>query len=136
MNGAKLPRPPVHRITLVQLFCLVIAWWAVSASVGGVAASSFLYGGLIAVSAQAYFAFQVFRYTGAQAAPRIARASIAGEVGKFVLTVTGFGLVFALVRPLEGWAVFAGYGVMLIIQVVGSALLLPRNPAPTENVKS
>ena len=40
------------------------------------------------------------------------------------MAITGFGLVFALLRPIEAGAVFAGYGTMLIIQVTGSWLLL------------
>ena len=73
---------------------------------------------------QAYFAWRVFQYSGARFAEQIARASYAGEIAKFLLTVSGFALVFALLRPLEAWAVFAGYGGMLIIKVTGSWLLL------------
>ncbi len=89
-----------------------------------VLAISLVAGGLIAVLPQAYFAYRVFHRAGAQAARHIARASYAGEIGKFVMAVAGFALVFALLRPIEGWAVFAGYGGMLVIQVTGAWLLL------------
>ena len=70
----------------------------------------------------------VFGLQGARAMQQIARNSYAAEIGKFVMAVTGFMLVFAMVRPLEGWAVFASYGVMLVIQIIGAWLLL-RNSA-------
>jgi ATP synthase protein I len=89
-----------------------------------VVADSLLYGGCIAVVPQAWFAWRVFQYRGARSAAQIARASYAGEVAKFVLTVSGFAAVFALARPITGWAVFAGYGEMLVIQILGSWWLL------------
>ena len=124
MKGARLPRPPAHRITLAQVAVLVVVGGALDYAAYPSVAESLILGGLIAVLSQAYFAWRVFRHRGAQAASRIARASYAGEIGKFLLAVTGFALVFAFYRPLQAWAVFAGYGGMLIIQVTGSWLLL------------
>ncbi len=129
MSGARLPRPPVHRISVVQIVILVVVCLALKYGVTPVLAESLLLGGLIAILPQAYFAWRVFQHQGARAAHHIARSSYVGEVGKFVLAVTGFALVFAFYRPVEAWAVFAGYGGMLIIQVTGSWLLL-RQAAP------
>jgi len=81
-------------------------------------------GGLIAVVPQAYFATLAFRWRGARAAGAIARSSYAGEVGKFFLSVAGFAMVCSALRPISGLAVFAGYLVMLAIQIIGSWLLL------------
>ena len=81
-------------------------------------------GGLTAILPQAYFASRVFKRSGARAAEQIAHTSYAGEVGKFFLTVAGFAAIFAVVRPVEAWAVFATYGVMWVIQVTGTWLLL------------
>ena len=135
MNGANLPRPPVYRITLSQLLCLVLSWWLVRYTGYPVIADSLLYGGLIAALPQAWFAWRVFQFRGARSAAQIAQASYAGEIAKFVLTVSGFAAVFALVRPLEGWAVFAGYGEMLVIQIVGSWWLL-KLPTPVDGTES
>ena len=123
MRGAEISRPPAYRISLAQLlalllFCLGLASW------DPIAAWSALWGGLVAVVPQAWFAYKVFRRRGARAAQEIARASYVAEVGKFFMAVAGFALVFALVRPIEGWAVFAAYGVMLIVQVIGAWYLL------------
>jgi len=127
MSGAKISQPPVHRITMAQAVILFVIWVGLS-TVDAMVAKSFALGGLIAVIPQAWFAHRVFKMQGAQAMQQVARNSYIAEVGKFVMAVTGFMLVFALVRPIEGWAVFAAYGVMLVIQVIGAWLLL-RNSA-------
>lgn len=124
MKGAEINRPPVHRITLVQLACLVVISAGTLLSLGEVFAVSVLCGGLVAILPQAYFAARAFRWRGANAAREIARSSYAGEIGKFVLSVAGFALVFAAVRPIEGAAVFGGYLAMLLLQIMGSWLLL------------
>jgi ATP synthase protein I len=54
----------------------------------------------------------------------VARASYVGEVGKFALSVAGFAMVFTMLRPISGLAVFAGFLAMLVIQIIGSWLLL------------
>jgi ATP synthase protein I len=123
VHGAAIARPAVHRITVIQVIVLVVVC-GVLRPLDPVLALSMAAGGLIAIVPQAYFALRVFSRRGARSARHIARASYAGEIGKFVLAVAGFGLVFALLRPIEGWAVFAGYGGMLIIQVTGAWLLM------------
>ena len=125
MNGAEIAHPPVHRITLAQL-ALLIPICLVLLAFDNVVAYSVLSGGLIAIVPQAYFAALAFRWRGAQSASNIARSSYAGEVGKFVLSVAGFGLVFALLRPIHSPAVFVGYLAMLVTQITGSWLLLTR----------
>jgi ATP synthase protein I len=125
MAGGEIARPPVHRITLAQL-ALLVALCALSLALDTVFAYSVLSGGLIAIVPQAYFAVLAFRWRGARSARAIARSSYAGEVGKFLLSVAGFALVFAVLRPINGPAVFGGYLVMLILQIIGSWWLLTR----------
>jgi ATP synthase protein I len=124
VKGAEIARPPVHRITLAQLVFLPLLCAGLWLLRGQVSAVSVLCGGLVAILPQAYFAARAFRWRGASAARQIARASYAGEIGKFILSVAGFALVFAAVRPIEGAAVFIGYLAMLLIQIIGSWLLL------------
>jgi len=121
--GAEIKRPPVHRITLAQLAVLV-PLCLVLLALDKVRAYSVLSGGLIAIVPQAYFAALAFRWRGARSARAIARSSYAGEMGKFFLSVAGFAVVFAVLRPIDGLAVFAGYLVMLALQIFGSWLLL------------
>ena len=123
MNGADIARPPVHRITLVQLAVLVPLCLFLMAF-DKVCAYSVACGGLVAIVPQAYFATLAFRWRGANSTRAIARSSYAGEIGKFLLSVAGFAAVFATVRPVDGLAVFAGYLAMLAIQITGSWLLL------------
>ncbi len=128
MAGAEIARPPVHRITLAQLAVLVVMCLLLAAY-DRVFAYSVAAGGLIAIVPQAWFAFQAFRMRGAGAARAIARSGYAGEIGKFLLSVAGFAVVFAMLRPIDGPAVFTGYLAMLAIQIIGSALLLRRQRA-------
>jgi ATP synthase protein I len=126
MAGAEIARPPAHRITLAQLATLVIMCLPLFAYDQTVA-WSLAAGGLVAIVPQAYFALLAFRWRGANSARAIARSSYAGETGKFLLSAAGFAVVFATVRPISGLAVFAGYLAMLMIQIIGSWLLLSRS---------
>ncbi len=126
MPGAEIARPPVHRITLAQLAVLLAVCLPLTAY-DQVIAWSLAAGGLIAIVPQAYFAQLAFRWRGAKSARAMARSSYAGEIGKFLLSVAGFALVFATLRPVSGPSVFAGYVAMLTIQVIGSWLLLSRS---------
>ena len=123
MAGAEIKRPPVYRITAVQLVVLALSSVLIF-NFDVVWATSVLSGGLIAVLPQAYFATRAFRWRGARSAQAIAKSSYAGVVGKFIFSAAGFAAVFALLRPIEGLAVFAGYLAMLMIQIIGSWLLL------------
>jgi ATP synthase protein I len=125
MAGAEIARPPVYRITLSQLLVLVVLCLILLAS-DKVRAYSVLSGGLIAIVPQAYFATLAFRWRGARSARAIAHSSYAGQVGKFLLSIAGFAVVFVTVRPLDAPGVFAGYLAMLVIQITGSWLLLRR----------
>ena len=126
MPGAEIARPPVHRITLAQLATLTLLCLPLLAY-DQVVAWSLAAGGLIAIIPQAYFARLAFRWRGAKSARAVARSSYAGEIGKFMLSVAGFAVVFATGRPISGVAVFAGYLAMLAIQIIGSWLLLSRS---------
>jgi ATP synthase protein I len=126
MPGAEIARPPVHRITLVQLASIGLLSLLFLAF-DRVLAYSVLGGGLIAIVPQAYFAALAFRWRGARSAQAIARSAYAGELGKFLLSIAGFALVFAVLRPIDGAAVFVGYLAMLAIQITGSWLLLTRD---------
>jgi len=108
------------QLALLLLLCLCLL------AFDTVVAYSMLGGGLIAIVPQAYFAALAFRWRGARSARAIARSGYAGEFGKFLLSAAGFALVFAVVRPISGPAVFAGYLVMLLAQITGSWLLLTR----------
>ncbi len=133
--GAEIPRPPVHRITLAQLAALALLS-LIALAFSSVGAYSLFCGGLIAIVPQAYFAGLVFRRRGAGSARAITRASYIGEAGKFLLSVAGFVMVFAAVRPISGPLVFGGYIAMLALQVFGGWWLLRRPPRRVDSYKS
>ena len=126
MKGAEIARPPVRRITLAQL-ALLLSLCLCLLAFDKVVAYSMFGGGLIAIVPQAYFAALAFRWRGARSARAIAQSGYAGEVGKFLLSAAGFALMFAVVRPISGPAVFVGYLAMLLTQITGSWLLLTRS---------
>lgn len=122
VNG--IPRPPVHRISLVQLLVLPLPVWLAWQVSGALVAQSVLAGALIAILPQAWFAARLFRFRGARATPQVLQSALSGEVGKFFLSVAGFAAVFALMRPVHAAGVFGGYIAMLAIQISGGWLLL------------
>jgi ATP synthase protein I len=124
MTGGEIARPPVHRITLFQCAGLIALALVCAQWLGSVPTYSLISGGLVAIVPQVFFALRTFRYRGAQSAQAMARAGYSAEVGKFVLSCAGFAMVFSLLRPIEGAAVFAGYVAMLVFHIFGSWWLL------------
>ena len=120
---ASISRPPAYRITLAQLVLLLLSWASLQFW-DDQTATSIVLGGLIAIVPNAWFALGMFRWRGASVARQAVSAGYAAETGKFLLTAAGFALVFATVRPLVAWAVFAGYIAMLVVQVSGAWWLL------------
>ena len=103
-----IPRPPVHRITIVQLAVLtpvvVFLWMA-----WPVVAKAMLAGAVIEILARAYFNFYAFRFIGAQHTRQIMRSFRQGELGKFMLVAVLFGGLFAADKSLHPLVVFVGY---------------------------
>jgi len=115
MNQAKQRLRVIKWMLVVQflttlLFALVA--WLIKGQVAGYSA---LLGGFICWLPSCYFAYRAFRYKGARAADKIVRSMYAGEVGKMLLTMALFTMVFVRVRPLDALALFAGF---VIIQSV------------------
>lgn len=129
MDARTPNRTPFHRLPafpVLLLQCLVmlgvaaILWFFQ----GPVAGYSGLLGGLIALVPNAYFAYRVYRYSGARSARAIVRELYSGEAGKLILTAALFVLVLVGVKPLEVAAVFGGY--LAVLAVGASALLIVR----------
>lgn len=95
----------------ILLLIVSIVWWF-----NPWVAYSMLLGGLIYWIPNAYFTLYTFRFRGAQAAAIVLRSMYRGEVGKFMLTVVGFALVFTWVKPIEPIALFVTYIVMIFSQ--------------------
>ena len=125
--GAAIARPPLGKmfgalVVLLGTVCAGLAIFDVTL------AYSALLGGAIWLMPNLYFARQAFRFSGARAAPHIARALYLGETGKFVLTVVAFGVVFAAIQPLNAPALWAAYiGMMIAGAVLSHRLVAARS---------
>jgi len=116
---SSLPRPPVWRVLLADSGLLILA--ALGAGlVDPVTGKSVLFGGLVFLVPQAWFARQVFRFRGAGAARRVVQGFYRAEAGKFLLTCAGFAAVFVVAKPLHAAAFFGAY---IVLYVVNSVLL-------------
>ncbi len=116
-TGAQFNKPPVAKVFAIELGVLVL----VAALLGWQKpqlALSFFLGGVIQCIPNWYFARQVFRFSGAAAARNVTQAFYRGELGKFVLTGAGFALVFGSVDNLNPPALFAGFGLMIVIHII------------------
>ena len=110
-------RPPLMTIYGLQLGVLVVAS-GITFPIDRVAAYSLLMGGLISVVPNAYFARQVFRFSGAADAREVARSFYVGESGKFIATLGLFGFSFALVKPLNVFVLFSAYLMVMLMNAV------------------
>lgn len=127
---ARIPnRVPFHRSPAFA----VLRWQLITGLLIGlilwllrdpVAGYSGLLGGLIALVPNAYFAYRVFRYSGARSARAIVREMYSGEAGKLILTAVLFVTVLMAVKPLEVAALFGGY--LAVLAVGASALVIVR----------
>ena len=133
LSGRQSLRRQALQINAVQAAALLALCAALGLRDPALAWSALL-GGLIAVLPQVWFACRLFPGGGAGAAQAttrsqahsLARRGYAAETGRFVLTAAGFAVVFATVRPLSAGAVFAAFGVMTVIHLVGAWVLLRR----------
>ncbi|MEN9465838.1 MAG: hypothetical protein RL217_2019 [Pseudomonadota bacterium] len=114
-----IPRPPVHRIILLQLSLALIA--AIIAGLhSGVAALSALLGGLACALPNAYFIWRAFRFQGASQARKVVVALYQGEAWKFFLTALIFVTVFRLGIELNYFALFASFITVQLGQIFSS----------------
>jgi ATP synthase protein I len=90
---------------------------------GDVAAASTLLGGAAAVVPNGFLAARVLKPNRDVSAGAMMRAAWLGEIGKVLLTVLAFGVIFGFVRPISPPAVFAGF---IAAQLVVFGALLVR----------
>ncbi|AMX03934.1 ATP synthase subunit I [Microbulbifer thermotolerans] len=119
-----MTKPPVLVIAAVQLVLVSLAAAVLHFYGRPVSALSVFLGGALCALPNAYFGLRAFRESGARAADRVLQNFYRGEVGKFVLTLTGFAVVFASIKPLNPAAVFISYGLCVILQWLLAARLV------------
>ena len=124
-NVGSMPQPPVFRLLLAESAVLILAA-LVAWLLDRVAGYSILIGGSIFLAPQAWFAWRVFRHRGARAASEVVQGFYRGEATKFLLSGTGFAMVFLYVKPLNAAALFGAY----IVLHIANAILLSRVTSP------
>ena len=122
----------IARLWAVQ-FTLVGASSALLYGLNPVVAYSFALGAINFVLPNAYFALKALRFTGIRSGVKheggleseledetIARLLVQNfyraQMNKFVMAATGFAVIFSIVKPINGLALFAGFIVMMICQ--------------------
>jgi ATP synthase protein I len=99
----------VAKVLLAQLgltVVLAMIFWGTDGRVSGYSA---MLGGLTCVIPNAFLALRLAVPRRDPGAGALVRAAYIGELGKLVLTVLMFGMVFALVKPLQAGSLFAGF---------------------------
>jgi ATP synthase protein I len=109
----------VARVLLLQLgssVLLALLFWGIGGRISGFSA---LLGGLICLLPNAYLALRLTLPRSDRGASGLVRAAYIGELGKIVLTVLLFGLVFSLVRPIDPLALFTGFIATTMVTLFG-----------------
>ena len=117
MIVTNLKPPPVHKVIIAQIsattFIAVVSLVLINAST----AFSVLLGGGVSSGSNAFLQRRCLS-TGARNAQKIVKGFLAGEIGKFCITVVMFALSFSLLpNVVEGAMILA----FLIVHVVGVA---------------
>jgi len=143
-----IEKPPLHRILLWQMAVLALLLLAVLLTqlvlgglgirpAAGITHTGLVFaafaGAIIQIIPNGYFAILAFRYRGAGSSFLIARSFYRGEVGKYVMTLVGFAVLFGIfgshLRGYAGAMVFLSYLLMLIVQwAVVPGVLRANNP--------
>jgi ATP synthase protein I len=85
---------------------LAAGLWAAYGDTAGISA---LLGGAAAVVPNGFLAARVLKPSRDVSAGAMMRAAWLGEIGKILLTVLAFGVIFGWLRPISPPAVFAGF---------------------------
>lgn len=110
-------RPPVGRLLLLQLtILLLVSGGCLLESV--VSARSALLGGLAYFIPNTLFTLRFFSIRGARQARTLFVAMMAGEMIKLTATGVLFAGIFLLSRPVDGPALFIGFGAVILSQML------------------
>ena len=116
-----ISRPPVYRITLVQL-SLTFVCAALFLFRSEDAAISALAGGLICAIPNAYFIHKAFLYTGARQIRQVLQSFYQGGTWKMLLTAVGFAAAFKLIKPLDFLALFITFCAVQCVNIFVSKI--------------
>ena len=116
----------VQRVVPLTLLAQALVSTALAAGIwaafGETAGISTLLGGAAAVVPNGFLAARVMKPNRDVSAGAMMRAAWLGEIGKILLTVLAFGVIFGSVRPISPPAVFAGF-IAAQLMVFGALLM-------------
>jgi F0F1-type ATP synthase assembly protein I len=112
-----LPLTLIAQVGLSITLALVLGIWA-----GRTVGTSALLGGIAAFAPNAFLAARLMNAD----VDSLMRAAWIGEIGKLLLAILLFGMIFAFVRPLSVPAVFGGF-IVTHFAILPTLLLLQRN---------
>ena len=107
-ESMSIKRPPVFRITLIQLGLsgLIALLFMLKSQEAAISA---LAGGMICAVPNAYFIHKAFKYSGARQIDNVLRSLYQGGTWKIVLTAIGFAAAFKLINPVDFIALFSTF---------------------------
>jgi len=113
-------------LTIIQAAVIPVVAVLAYLVAGVVAAKSAALGALLCWLGSAYFAWQAFRQGGAQASQRVLGSMYKGMIGKFVIIVTGFIIIFRALKPVMMEALLAGFVTVQLMAWIYPLLMMRR----------
>lgn len=110
-----ITRPPIIKIFCTQLAITLLISAIYYFAKGYVSGYSAFLGGAIFIAPQLYFGLKTFMYIGARAVDKIVVSFYKGESAKIIFIVIGFSLVFMFVQPIDYFALYSSFIVLLVV---------------------
>lgn len=129
MVSDQATKAQTRRLVCQYLLTVFLVGFAISICgllVSKEAAVGIVFGALISLLPQSYFALQAFRISAAQQPEKAYFAIMRGESGKFVLTAVLFALLFKFRPDVSAPAVFTGFAVILVTQIISGGFLVKK----------
>lgn len=111
-------------LTMVQAAVIPVVAVIAYFVAGAVAAKSAALGALLCWLGSAYFAWQAFRQGGARASQQVLGSMYKGMIGKFVIVVVGFIIIFKQLKPIMMESLLAGFVMVQLMAWVYPALMM------------
>lgn len=122
------PKPQSHQkqIFLQQkrqlwaVFACVVVGWLLDVFLDGATliVKGVLCGAVLSYLAQSVFTWLAYRTTGVKHRQTIMLNVYLGQITKWLITLLGFALIFLAIKPINALAVFAGYFVTQLLNVL------------------
>lgn len=111
---AKLPRPPLAKWFVKQLFAVFLLW-CLAVVIWPESMLDAAMGAMIGYLPQVVFGYLVFMYQGARQQANLVKMMFVAEGVKFGLTVVLFVLVFVLVQPSNPISLLSTYAAVVLL---------------------